>query len=408
MSMGQSIALEGRLLAEGRCCILHFRLFTRVENMTEPLHFQGFIRDVSYQAHLASDLLQYDFHDFDVNKAKSFGIINHANGQVAYSKWTSPKRTRTYPFARLYNTYNAQKILTIIPVMKDEGLDGDLDKIQYSTISWMNLLNVYIVLAYYESAEKNRSSKQKNRNKLTSQKLNTESVRNQIKAIISYKQSALHWNRTLFENRFVEIYEKAITSYEIIASKTKVKVHPSRTKREYLESVKQDYRRFRDISLKGSRGAALRESKTKHNLEYLEDGGKSIFLIENYLGGVYHLTADEVLRGRSGYIIQESKNSTKKFLPSISDIKDGLFKLILFANLDSLRVRERRVKFSTRLKLTGYKVKGAVQFPCAKSEFSSFVKLNKVSKAYQETLAKLNLEAADNKNLTIEIRGNNG
>ncbi len=217
--------------------------------MTEPLHFQGFIKDVSYQAHLASGLLKYDFNDFDVNKAKSFGIIDHANGQVAYSKWTSPKRTRTYPFARLYNTYNSQKILTIIPVMKDEGIDGDLDKIQYPTISWMNLLNVYIVLAYYESAEKNRSSTQRNRNKLTSQKLNAESVKDQIKAIVSYKQSALHWNRTLFENRFVEIYEKAIASYEIISSKTKVKVHPSRTKLQYLESIRQDYRRVRDISL---------------------------------------------------------------------------------------------------------------------------------------------------------------
>jgi len=60
------------------------------------------------------------------------------------------------------------------------------------------------------------------------------------------------------------------------------------------------------------------------------------------------------------------------------------------------------------LKLTGYKVKSVVQFPCAKSEFSSFAKLNKISKAYQETLEKLNLEATDNKNLTIEIRGNNG
>ena len=376
--------------------------------MSEPLRLQGFIKDMSYQAHLASGLIEYGFNDFDVNKAKSFGIINHPNGQVAYSKWTSPKRTRTYPFARLYNTYNSQKIVTIIPVMKDEGLDGDLDKIQYSTISWMNLLNVYIVLAYYENAEKNRSSTQKNRDKLTSQKLNAKSVKDQLKAIISYKQSALHWNRTLFENRFVEIYEKAITSYEIISSKTKVKVHPGRIKLQYLESVRQDYRRFRDISLKGSQGAALRESKTEHTLEYLEDGGKSVFLIENYLGGVYHLTADEVLRGRSGYIIQESKNSTKKFLPSISDIKDGLFKLILFANLHSLKVRGRKVRFSARLKLTGNKVKGNIQFPCRKVEFYNFVKLNKVSRAYQEILNKLNLEATNNKNLTIEIRGNNG
>ena len=131
-------------------------------------------------------------------------------------------------------------------------------------------------------------------------------------------------------------------------------------------------------------------------------------MIENYLGGVYHLTADEVLRGRSGYIIQESKNSTKKFLPSISDIKDGLFKLILFANLHSLKVRGRKVRFSARLKLTGNKVKGNIQFPCRKVEFYNFVKLNKVSRAYQEILNKLNLEATNNKNLTIEIRGNNG
>jgi len=267
---------------------------------------------------------------------------------------------------------------------------------------------VYIVLAYYERADKNRSSKQKRRDKLTNQKLNTETVKDQIRTIISYKQSALHWNRTLFESRFIEIYEKAIASYELISSKTNVKVHPSGTKLQYLESVRKDYRRFRDISLRGSQGAALRESKTEHAQEYLEDGGKSIFLIENYLGGVYHLTTDEVLHGRSGYIIQESKNSTKKFLPSISDIKDGLFKLILFANLDSLKVRGRKVKFSTRLKLTGYKVKGYVQFPCQKSEFDNFVRENKVSRAYLEILNKLNLEATANKNLTIEIRGNNG
>lgn len=376
--------------------------------MPDTLRFQGFIKDVSYQAHLASSLITCDFSDFDVNKVKSFGMINHPNGQVAYSKWTSPKRTRTYPFARLYNTYNSQKILTIIPVMKDEGLDGDLDKIQYSTISWMNLLNVYIVLAYYERADKNRSPEQKSRSKLTNQKLNIESVQNQIKEIISYKQSALHWNRTLFENHFTEIYEKAITAYEFISSKTKVSVHPQETKFQYLDSVKQDYQQFRDISLKGSQGAALRESKTNHAKEYLEDGGKSIFLIENYLGGVYHLTADEVLREKGGYIIQESKNTTRNFLPSISDIKDGLFKLILFSNLHSLKVKGREVKFSTRLKLTGYKVKGYIQLPCKKSEFDKFAKANKISTAHLKTLNALNLEATHNKNLTIEVGRNNG
>lgn len=376
--------------------------------MLKTLHFEGFIKDLHYQAHLTDGLISYDPREFDINKVKSFGLVNFANSQVAYSKWTSPKRTRTYPFARLYNTYNESKILTIIPVMKDEGLDGDLDKIQYSTISWMNLLNVYIVLAYYESADKNRSPRQKNRHKLTNQKLNAEDVNAQIKSISTYRQSALHWNRSLFEERFTDIYEKAVYAYEHISSRTKVKVHPRETKLQYLETVKRDYRQFRDISLKGSQGAAVRESKTSHLQEYLKDGGKSVFLIENYLGGVYHLTADEVLREHGMYIIQEAKNSTKKFLPSTSDIKDGLFKLILFANLELLKVKGRKVDFSTRLKLTGYRVHGSIRFPCNDKDLERFTSSNNVSRMQLDLIRKLNLEATQNKNLTIEIGGNDG
>jgi hypothetical protein len=294
--------------------------------------------------------------------------------------------------------------------MKDEGLDGDLDKIQFSTISWMNLLNVYIVLAYYENAEKNRSQKQITRNKLTNQKLNSAVVNEQIREILSYKQSALHWNRSLFETRFTEIFEKAIRAYEIISTKTKVLVHPRIPKIEYLEKVKQDYQQFKDVSLKGSKGAALRESKTKHILEYLEDGEKSVFWIENYLGGVYYLTTDEVLRQRGKYIIQESKNTTRKFLPSLSDIKDGLFKLILFANLDALKVGGLKVSFSTCLKLTGQGINGEIEFPCTEKALDKFILANKskITKGQKSLLRKLSQETAQNRNLSIVIKGNNG
>ncbi|GAB4462271.1 MAG: hypothetical protein Kow0070_21060 [Anaerolineales bacterium] len=378
--------------------------------MVQIMQFQGFIKDVTYHAYLAGDLPAYEFHEFDVNKAKSSGVIVRSNQRIAYSKWTTPKRTRTYPFARLYNTYNESKIVTIIPVMKDEGADGDLDKIQYSTISWMNLLSVYIVLAYYKSASKNSSSQQDARNKLTAQKLDAESVNEQIEAILNYKQSALHWNRTLFEDRFTEIYEKAVRTYEQISAKTKVRVHPSEAKLKYLDAVKEDYERFRDISLKGSQEAALRESRTTHLKEYLEDGEKSVFLIENYLGGIYFLTADEVLREQDTYVIQESKNSTQRFLPSISDIKDGLFKLILFSNLDSLNLNGDDVSFFTRLKLTGHNIRSGIRFPCEKSELGRFVRANKskMSNAHLSLLDRLNKEAAHNNKLTIEIRGNNG
>ncbi|WP_235656162.1 hypothetical protein [Fischerella thermalis] len=140
------------------------------------------------------------FLDFNPNNSSASGIIQADDMEVAYSKWVSPKRTRSYPFARIYNTYNSAKILTIIPVIKDEGKDGDLDKLQYSTISWMNLLNIYIVLGYYEDAEKSQKKNQSSKDKFTNQKFNSKFVKSQIQEIIEYKQSALHWNKNLFEN----------------------------------------------------------------------------------------------------------------------------------------------------------------------------------------------------------------
>ncbi len=135
--------------------------------MAEILHFDGFIKDVSYQVCVTTkdisgrDPAIFDLASFDINDAPAAGLIRTRTGEgtIAYSKWVSPKRTRTYPFERIYNTYNSPKIITVIPIIKDEGADGDLDKIGWITFSWMNLLNIYIVLAYYESAEKNRSKK---------------------------------------------------------------------------------------------------------------------------------------------------------------------------------------------------------------------------------------------------------
>ena len=113
------------------------------------LNFEAFVRDMQYKAFLVENLPEYAYKRFDINKAKSFGKIIFLNGEFAFSKWVSQKRTRSYPFERLYNIFNSPMRLTVIPVLKDEGIDGDLDRIQYSTISWMNLLNIYIVLGYY-------------------------------------------------------------------------------------------------------------------------------------------------------------------------------------------------------------------------------------------------------------------
>ena len=200
--------------------------------MIEILNLEGYIRGVTYQTFLHDTLKAMSLDDFEVNQAKAYGLIKSASTEVAYSKWVSPKRTRSYPFARIYNTYNYNKVVTIIPVVKDEGKDGDRDRIQYSTISLMNLLNVYIVLAYYETAEKSKGSSpesnsgaceprhkpgQASKNKLTNQKFNHDFVKAQIEEILKYKQSALHWNKNLFEERFTTIFETALDCYDAIS-----------------------------------------------------------------------------------------------------------------------------------------------------------------------------------------------
>lgn len=371
------------------------------------MHVSGFIKDVRYKAHLAEPLLSFNLTDFDINAASSYGLLHDGDVSVAFSKWVSPKRTRTYPFARIYNTYNAAKIVTVIPVIKDEGKDGDMDAIQFSTISWMSLLNIYIVLAYYESAAKNNTPKQRHRHKLTRQCLNNDFVQKQLREIFDYKASALHWNRSLFESRFVATYETALAAYRRISAETGVEIHNQASAIRTLEKIKLQYAHFKDASLLGSQRASRRESVTTHAYEYLEDGAKATLDIRNYLGGVYHLTADRLFEDAGRFVIEESKHTTRGSLPSIEDIKDGLFKLILYSNLDRLEVEDREVFFIARLKLTGTKLIGSILLPTDERNLESFIALNRnaLSSRAKEVIRLLQSEASGNDKLEVLIKG---
>ncbi|MBD2615884.1 hypothetical protein H6G94_32330 [Nostoc punctiforme FACHB-252] len=377
--------------------------------MTEVLHFTGFIKGVTYKTYLAEKLKEISLDEFDINQANTFGLIKSPTTEIAYSQWVSPKRTRSYPFARIYNTYNASKVITIIPVIKDEGKDGDRDRIQYSTISWMNLLNIYIVLAYYETACKSTKRGQRNKQKLTNQQFNNEFVKSQIDEILAYHQSALHWNKNLFEERFVQIFEKALDCYDSISTTTGVMIHPRQGMNSYLQKIIEEFEEFKNISLKGSQSASKREALTSHKLEYLIDGLKATFSIENYLGGIYYLTPDEIFHENDIYIIQESKNTSKESLPKLPDIHDGLFKLILFSNLDSLNINGQPVSFITKLKLTGKNVIGSIVFPEASlTDIESFLATNVriFNKNQKEIIRKLAVEAENNQKLKIEVTSN--
>ena len=113
------------------------------------LYLTGFIRDATYTPHLIpNQFSEYNISQFDVNQAQAYGLINLgvSGNNLVFSKWVTPKRTRSYPFARIYNTFHLNtKKATIIPIIKDEGAGTqNNDRINFITFSWMNLLNIYI------------------------------------------------------------------------------------------------------------------------------------------------------------------------------------------------------------------------------------------------------------------------
>ncbi|MCW7071797.1 MAG: hypothetical protein OCU12_05690 [Methanophagales archaeon] len=103
-------------------------------------------------------------------------VLTYKNNSFGVSQWVSPKRTRSYPYARVYDTMSKQLRVTIIPVVKDEGFDGDRDFVQWDTVSLMSLLNVFVILGYYQTAEKNPNYE----NKITNQVLDYKYLREQL------------------------------------------------------------------------------------------------------------------------------------------------------------------------------------------------------------------------------------
>lgn len=208
---------------------------------------------------------------------------------------------------------------------------------------------------------------------------------------------AHHWNRDHFVQEFIPIYENALQSYESIAQRLGVALHKKEKHVHFLESVRNsgncrllDLERYAAVSLSASERAALRETGTEHALERIQSGSaKGFFKIQNYLGGVYYLTTDEVVFEEEHIVIQESKNSTRHVLPSMSDIKDGLFKLLLFSQIEELYWDSSPIEFRVRLRLTG-KFKGKLHLPAEPQDVREVSK--RIGRSNAEKLEWLNTE----------------
>lgn len=307
------------------------------------------ITEIKYSPFLCRELKVFDLEHFEnaLSKSGSFILNIDKKKHIALSRWVSAKRTRSYPYARVYDTLNFQgKKVTVIPLVKDEGIEGERDFLQRDTVSLMSLLGVYAIIAYYDSAEQSFRYE----NKITNQRFDISYLKEEIYNLLSYQSDALHWNLSQID-KVGEIGEKAMESYERISKKIGVEMHSSESAEKRVAELLKGKKNFMNLSRKLAKAAQNRESLTIQPKEQLS-GSKATLTIKNYLGGYYYLTSDEIAFEKNTVYLIEGKHSKQNLIPSIEDIKDGLVKMILFTNLKEVKIGRRKYSPIAVLKLT--------------------------------------------------------
>src|SRR3990172_6308981 len=176
------------------------------------------IENVRYTPTMCAELPTHDLANFLSGEAFRRGTfhLDYKGRRLTLSHWVSPKRTRSYPYARVYDSMDALFPVTVIPVWKDEGKDGDSDFLQWDTVSLMSLLNVYVVLGYYADAERSP----RYANKITAFRFDTEHLKERFDELLAYKSSALHWNLHELQAQLPQVWERAVEAYRDISKRS--------------------------------------------------------------------------------------------------------------------------------------------------------------------------------------------
>lgn len=355
------------------------------------------VNGIKYNIHNASDLKEISFDNFDINKIPSYCLINNNGANFAISKWVSPKRTRSYPFERVYNILSVSKKVTVIPIIKDEGLKGDRDFIQWDTVSLMSLLNIYVIFAYYSKAEKHRTRE----NKITKQQFDNKYIISKIEEMNNYHSSALHWNLKETKDTLPNLIEKVKKAYAEIGSQIGVKFHNISGIEKFKKQFKKGIHEFMQISRQKAQEAQYREKQTIQPKEVLMTATKATITINNYLGGLYYFTTDEVVIQNKTLLLIESKHSKNSKLPSLGDIKDGLLKIILYCNFENVCIGNNKYKTKPVLKLTSTKLKGRLTSNDGVNENTIFFNKNSLNIKQKELIKKLFAEGRENNFLIL-------
>jgi hypothetical protein len=251
------------------------------------MNITGKITGIKYKVSLAKELPTFNLEDFDINNSPPAFIINDGKNSFAISKWVSPKRTRSYPYERVYHTLNISKKIAIIPVIKDEGKAGDRDFLQWDSISLMSLLDVYVILAYYTSATKNGK-------KIKRQQFDSAYILSKIKEIKQYHSSSLHWNLNELKTSLHHVIDKVKSSYMQMGKLMGIQFHGVNGIDNFKNRIGEDVSLFMKFSREKAEKAQAREYVTIQPKENLSTDSKAKITITNYLGGQYFFTVDEV------------------------------------------------------------------------------------------------------------------
>jgi hypothetical protein len=364
-------------------------IFNKKSNTGE---ISGDIEKVEYKQLVNDNLKTSKLENFDINQSQGAFLLNNDKETIAVSRWITPKRTRSYPYERVYDTLAADgRKVTIIPVVKDEGLGGARDFLQWDTISLLSLLDVHVILAYYDSAEKNT----KRNDQITSQKLDNTYILSRLKEIFEFKGTTREWNERETK-QLKPMFEKAKTSYKQISKTTKTYLHDE-TALDELIKYAETPEKFIEFSRLKAQTAQNREFETLQPKEALSSDTKAKVTINNALFGKYFFTCDETkIEGKTLYLI-EAKHSQRAKFPSKNDIKDGLLKLMVYTNLTNVKVGKLPFKLRVMIRLTSNQLKGSINSDAKPEDLEKYFSDSNFALKDREFFKKLFQEAQENK-----------
>jgi hypothetical protein len=362
---------------------------------TQSSEISGDISEIKYKQFVNDTLRESKLENFDINLAPGAFFLSRGAEKIAVSRWISPKRTRSYPYERVYDTlaYDGKKAV-IIPVVKDEGLGGERDFLQWDTISLLSLLNVHVILAYYDSAEKNT----RRNDQITAQKIDNNYISAHLTEVFNFKETPREWNEREAK-QLKPVLEKAKLAYQKISKDTKTYLHNPGALDELIKYAATP-QNFIEFSRRKSQSAQSREFVTTQPKEALSTDTKAKVTINNALFGRYFFTCDETkIENRTVFLI-EAKHSVRAKMPSRNDIKDGFLKLMLYTNLQNVKVGTVPHRLKVQIRLTANQLKGSINSNASPEAVEKFLSENSFTVRDANFVKKIFDEARAN-NFTI-------